>query len=70
MSKCSARSDSAGQIRCAKCNVSWDRDDVMVCPGEVPLAPVVATRSAMENLDNATGYVSALAPDPWRAKSS
>ena len=63
MTTCQARSDSAGQMRCAKCNVTWDRDDVMVCPGEVPLAPVVATRSAMEHLDNARGYVSALAPD-------
>lgn len=60
---CQARSDSAGQMRCAKCNVVWDRDEVMVCPGEAPLAPVVATRDAGEHLDNARGYVSALAPD-------
>lgn len=67
MTTCQARSDSAGQMRCVKCNVVWDRDDVMICPGEVPLAPVVATRDAGEHLDNARGYVSALAPDPFAA---
>ncbi len=64
MTHCQARSDSAGQMRCAKCNVVWDRDDVMVCPGEVPLAPVVATRDAGESLTNCK-FVSALAPDPF-----
>lgn len=65
MTTCQARSDSAGQIRCAKCNVSWDRDDVMVCPGEVPLAPVVATRAHDEDAARSNRFVSALAPDPW-----
>lgn len=62
MSQCSARSDSAGQIRCVKCNVVWDRDDVMVCPGEVPLA----TRAHDECPKRSAAFVSALAPDPWR----
>lgn len=70
MTQCQARSDSAGQMRCAKCNVVWDRDDVMVCPGEVPLAPVVATRAHDEDAARSNRFVSALAPDPWRAKLS
>lgn len=63
---CQARSDSAGQMRCAKCQVTWDRDDVMVCPQETTLAPVVATRDAGESLANTkrvSRFVSALAPD-------
>lgn len=62
---CHARSDSAGQMRCAKCNVTWDRDDVMVCPGEVPLQPVVATRAHDEDAARSAAFVSALAPDPF-----
>lgn len=64
---CHARSDPTGQIRCAKCKTVWDRDEVMVCPGDVPLAPVVATRCAGEKLEDSNRYVSALAPDPWVA---
>lgn len=66
MTTCQARSDSAGQIRCAKCNVVWDRDEVMVCLGEAPLAPVVATRAHDEDAARSNRFVSALAPDPWR----
>lgn len=79
MTTCHARSDSAGQMRCAKCKAVWDRDDVMVCPGEVPLAPtyigidygnkpavVVATRAHDEDAARSNRFVSALAPDPWR----
>lgn len=63
MTNCQARSDSAGQMRCASCRMVWDRDDVMVCPGEVPLAPVVATRAHDEDAARSNRFVSALAPD-------
>ena len=63
---CQARSDSAGQMRCAKCKIAWDRDDRMVCPQEIPLQPVVATRAHDEDADRSNRFVSALAPDPWR----
>lgn len=78
MTTCQARSDSAGQMRCAKCNVTWDRDDAMVCPGEVPLqyvgidagskpGVVVATRAHDEDAARSNRFVSALAPDPFAA---
>lgn len=66
---CAARFDSAGQFRCAKCKIAWDRDDPMVCPQEIPLQvaqPVVATRAHDECPKRSAAFVSALAPDPWR----
>lgn len=68
MTTCQARSDSAGQMRCASCRMVWDRDDVMVCPGEVPLAPVVATRAHDEDAGRSNRFVSALAPDPFKKR--
>lgn len=60
---CQARSDASGSFRCARCQIAWDRDDPMVCPQDVPLQPVVATRAHDEDVERANRFVSGLAPD-------
>lgn len=60
MTICQARSDVTGQMRCARCQIAWDRDDPMVCPQEVPLQ---ATRAHDEDVERSNRFVSGLAPD-------